>query len=124
MQTRTHLYSYARDWGYFFVEEPAFDARAAEKHIVKAGSCPALALVRRNLEPAGFAVPEIEQAIRAAEREAGIPEGKLNQAVRVAVTGTAIGAGLYETLELIGKPRTMARLARAVERLGGAAASA
>ena len=36
--------------------------------------------------------------------------GKLNQPLRAAVTGTNIGAGVFETLELIGRERTLKRL--------------
>ena len=37
-------------------------------------------------------------------------QGKLNQPLRAAVTGVGIGAGIYETLELLGKDLSMARL--------------
>ena len=40
--------------------------------------------------------------------------GKLNQPVRVAVTGTTVGAGIYETMELLGKDRVQRRLAHAL----------
>ncbi|HPY89934.1 MAG TPA: hypothetical protein PLT23_04345, partial [Lentisphaeria bacterium] len=40
----------------------------------------------------------------------GVAPGKLNQPLRAAVTGSGIGAGIFETLEVIGKERTLARL--------------
>ena len=37
--------------------------------------------------------------------------GKLAQAVRVAVTGSAASPGIYETLAVLGKPRSAERIA-------------
>jgi glutamyl-tRNA synthetase len=69
----------------------------------------------RALPKALAALPDwtaaaIEGAVEAAAEQAGIPHGKLNQPLRAAVTGTNIGAGVFETLELIGRERTLKRL--------------
>ncbi|NMA19648.1 MAG: hypothetical protein GX927_03625 [Lentisphaerae bacterium] len=40
----------------------------------------------------------------------GLAQGKLNQPIRAAVTGIGIGAGIYETLELLGREKTLKRL--------------
>ena len=53
----------------------------------------------------------------AAAEEAGLAHGKLNQPLRAAVTGTGIGAGIYETVELLGKEKTLRRLAFAVDNI-------
>ena len=45
--------------------------------------------------------------------------GQIIHAVRVAVTGTTIGAGLYETMELLGRERVRTRLDHAVKNLCG-----
>jgi glutamyl/glutaminyl-tRNA synthetase len=52
--------------------------------------------------------------MRRTEQSAGLGEGKLNQPVRVALTGSSIGAGIYETMDVLGRPRVLARLAHAV----------
>ena len=52
----------------------------------------------------------LEGVIAAAAVAAGLAPGKLNQPLRAAVTGTGIGAGIFETIEIIGKARTLARL--------------
>jgi len=44
--------------------------------------------------------------------------GTLNQPVRVAVTGTAVGAGLYETMALLGRERVLRRLEQAASLCG------
>jgi glutamyl/glutaminyl-tRNA synthetase len=44
--------------------------------------------------------------------EVELAHGKLNQPLRAAITGTGIGAGIYETAELIGRERVLRRLAK------------
>jgi len=55
----------------------------------------------------------------------GIKVGDVIHAVRVAVTGKAVGFGMFETLEILGRERCLARIERALSRLdvavGGAA---
>ena len=64
-----------------------------------------------------FEEDAIEALLHEVEREREIKEGKLNQPVRVAVTATPIGAGLYETMVLLGRERCLARLDYAIENL-------
>jgi glutamyl-tRNA synthetase len=47
----------------------------------------------------------------------GIQVGQIIHAVRVAVTGKAVGFGLFETLALLGKEHSVARIDRSLERL-------
>ncbi|HEY8493896.1 MAG TPA: glutamate--tRNA ligase, partial [Myxococcota bacterium] len=54
------------------------------------------------------------ESVRAAHD--GLGMGPLAQAVRVAVTGSAASPGIYETLAVLGRERTLARLDRALER--------
>ena len=50
-------------------------------------------------------------------RHGDLPMGKLAQPVRVAVTGGAVSPGIYETLAVLGKPRSLERLAAAIQYL-------
>ncbi|HOG51005.1 MAG TPA: glutamate--tRNA ligase, partial [Lentisphaeria bacterium] len=61
-----------------------------------------------SVEP--FTAAALEEVIAAAAAVAGVAPGKLNQPLRAAVTGSGIGAGIFETIEVIGKERTLARL--------------
>ena len=45
----------------------------------------------------------------------GLKLGKLAQPVRVSVTGTGASPGIYETLEVVGQARTIARLRAGVD---------
>jgi glutamyl-tRNA synthetase len=47
----------------------------------------------------------------------GIKIGDVIHAVRVAVTGKAVGFGMFETLEILGRQRCLARIERALSRL-------
>lgn len=114
MQTRTHLFLYAEGWSYFFRDDIDYDAKAVRKYVQKEGRPEALASLRTLLAECEFTVEAVERALRQAEAGAGLGEGKLNQAVRVAVTGTAVGAGVYETIALLGRERVLRRLAYAV----------
>jgi len=60
----------------------------------------------------------IEQALRGLAEQLGIGFGKLAQPVRVAVTGTTVSPPLFGTLVLIGRDRTLARLASAAALVG------
>lgn len=62
------------------------------------------------VEPFGAA--GCEQAFRAVVGSLGIVSGDLVHPVRVALTGSDVGPGLFETMELLGKAKTLARLRR------------
>jgi glutamyl-tRNA synthetase len=69
-----------------------------------------------GVEP--FAAPEIEAALRALLDRLGLKPRQGFQPIRVAVTGSTVSPGLFESLELLGREKTLARLSAA----GGEAA--
>ncbi|PWU24922.1 MAG: glutamate--tRNA ligase [Candidatus Rokuibacteriota bacterium] len=62
-----------------------------------------------RVEP--FSAAEIEVALRAFAQERGLKPRDAFQPIRIAVTGSKISPGLFESLELLGKAETLARLA-------------
>ena len=52
----------------------------------------------------------IEAALQAAGRELGLKPRQAFQPIRVAVTGSKISPGLFESLELLGRDESLARL--------------
>jgi glutamyl-tRNA synthetase len=62
------------------------------------------------LADVAWTVDAIEAALRALPEELGIGFGKVAQPVRVAVTGSSVSPPLFESLELLGRERTLARL--------------
>jgi glutamyl-tRNA synthetase len=69
-----------------------------------------------ELEP--FTAPSIETALRAVLERLGVKPRQGFQPIRVAVTGSTVSPGLFESLELLGREKTLARLSAA----GGEAA--
>jgi glutamyl/glutaminyl-tRNA synthetase len=61
-----------------------------------------------------FAAAPVEQALRVAAERAGVKAAALIHATRVAVTGRAVSAGLFDLLVLLGRERVVERLGRAV----------
>jgi glutamyl-tRNA synthetase len=65
-----------------------------------------------TVEP--FEAGPIETALKQFVDDEGIKIGQIIHAVRVAVTGKAVGFGLFETLEILGPQRCQARIERAL----------
>jgi glutamyl-tRNA synthetase len=59
-----------------------------------------------------FTAAELERATRAYLDSQGKALKEIAQPCRVALTGRTAGAGLFETMELIGRERVIARLSR------------
>jgi len=76
----------------------------------------------RTLEPLDEAT--MEPAMRALAESKGVGAGKLLQPLRVALVGSAASPGIFEVMALLGRERTLARIARAVAHLQGMRAGA
>ena len=92
-----------------------YDAKAVQKHWKPALRAPLAALHDALVALPAWEPAAIEAAFEAvlAQHE-GLGRGPLAQAVRVAVTGSAASPGIYETLAVLGRDRTTARLERAL----------
>jgi glutamyl-tRNA synthetase len=119
MQSRTHTLAAVEDWKYFFKDDIVYDDKSVKKILLKEGVKRMLVLLKERLSEIDFTESAIEKIIRNVEQESGMGEGKLNQPVRVAVTGISIGAGIYATMTLLGKDRSLARLEYAANNLCG-----
>ena len=98
----------------FLVDEPEMDPAAAAKHLSSEIRPPLahLAATLATLQP--FDPSTVEQAVRATAEQAGMKAAALIHAARVAVTGRAVSAGLFDVLVLLGPQRSSRRLERAV----------
>lgn len=116
LQSRTKLITQAKDWGYFFTDDVEYDLKAARKNLGKDDVRKALQILTESFSSltAELTLPLIEEEIRKAEKAAGMAEGKFNQPLRIAATGCGVGAGIYETILLLGKTKTVARLKNAL----------
>jgi glutamyl/glutaminyl-tRNA synthetase len=69
---------------------------------------------REVLRNAEFTHQGLEQALRGAAQELGVKAGQMFQPIRVAVTGRKNSPPLFETLEVLGKDTTLARIEQAI----------
>lgn len=102
----------------FFTADDAltYDEKAFEKRINKPeGARDLLARFAdelQALEP--FEAAAIDQLLHDFVEREGIKIGQIIHAVRVAATGKAVGFGVFETLALLGRERSLARIRRAL----------
>jgi glutamyl-tRNA synthetase len=135
MQSRTKLYSQVSDWKYFFFDDSSFfdtaenietnlvdkkyeyDLKAAKKTFKKMETTKALSLFKSKLSelPESMSESDYEKTITLSQQEADLPEGKLNQPVRIAVTGKSGGADLFKTLTLIGRDKIIYRIGKVLD---------
>ncbi|MEU0275010.1 glutamate--tRNA ligase [Streptomyces sp. NPDC006307] len=119
-QTRlTVLSEITQNVDFLFLPEPVEDEASWQK-AMKEGSDALLRTARAKLEAADWTSPEsLKEAVLAAGEEHGLKLGKAQAPVRVAVTGRTVGLPLFESLEILGKDRTLARIDAALAKLGG-----
>jgi glutamyl-tRNA synthetase len=81
------------------------------------GAAPVVIAAREELERVEpFAAPEIEAALRTLAEQLELSPRKAFEPIRIAVTGSKISPGLFESLELLGKDETLRRLSAAAGR--------
>ncbi len=110
------------EWtSYFFKEELSYDAAdLVQKGMDRDSTVGALEATLRVLEGTGeLAVEPLEEGLRAAAAELELSGRKLFGAIRVAVTGRSASPPIFETMEVLGRARCLARIAVAANRLEG-----
>ncbi len=97
----------------------AYDEKAFEKRIRKPPEAAGLlAKFRDELASAEpFDAAGLEKLLHDFAGREGIKIGQIIHAVRVAVTGKAVGFGLFDILAILGRDRSVARIDRALGRL-------
>jgi glutamyl-tRNA synthetase len=77
-----------------------------------------LTRAREVLANVEFKHDPLDQALRAAAQELGVKAGQMFQPIRVAVCGRKNAPPLFETLEVIGREITLARIDHALQEMG------
>jgi glutamyl-tRNA synthetase len=99
---------------YLFTEYVEIEPEAAEKVLAKEGSGAALDGARGALASLdAWNAESIEGALRGLAEALGAKPKTVLQVVRVAVTGSSVSLPLFESVALLGRERTLARLAAA-----------
>ncbi len=110
------------DYADFYVadEELTFDEKTLEKRLRKPAEAAGLLTDFReqlaNVQP--FEPQELETSLKGFVESKGIKIGQLIHALRVAVTGKAVGFGMFDTLAILGRERCLARIDRALKLVG------
>jgi glutamyl-tRNA synthetase len=96
-----------------------YDQRAFEKRLQKPDEASGLLTEYRERLAVldafdAFTAESLETDMRSYAEEKEIKIGQIIHAVRVAVTGKAVGFGLFEAMEILGKERCLARIDRAL----------
>jgi glutamyl-tRNA synthetase len=101
----------------FLFEPPVSDEKAWSK-VMKEGTAPVLAAVAEALEPLEQFEPEpIEAALTPLLERFDLKPGKLYQPIRVAITGSSVSPGIFESLAALGRERSLERIRAAARRL-------
>jgi glutamyl-tRNA synthetase len=101
---------------FFFVDQllPYDPAELVPQKGDAAMALKVLKRAREVLASTEFKHDELDKALRAAAQEIGVKAGQMFQPIRVAVTGRKNSPPLFETLEVLGRERTLARIEQAI----------
>jgi glutamyl-tRNA synthetase len=102
------------DW--LFLAQPPEDEASWAK-AMKPGAEAILVSVRKNWADADWAAEALRSGLEAAAAENSLKLSKAQAPVRVALTGRTVGLPLFESVELLGRERTLARIDAATAKL-------
>ncbi len=117
-QERTGTLAEMAENGRFFFEEPTLDQAAFKKHVESGNGRIVLQQIRDMLSPVTDwskeqLAPLIEKIIELGEKRGSAP-----QTLRVAICGGSVSPPLLETLCLLGRDTTLARIDKILQKIG------
>ena len=106
---------------FFFRDAPSYDsADLVQKGMDEARTRRALESALDALEPLGtFDAATLEPPLRALAKELGVKAGQLFGSLRIATTGLRVAPPLFETMEVLGRERTLRDIRAAANSLAG-----
>ena len=119
---RIRLYSdLGEQAAFYFTEEFPYDEKSVKKRLLKEGAIGILREELATLEavPEPFTAAAADAALHELGARTGRQMGDLVHPVRVAVSGTGVGPGLFDMLATLGKARVLARIRRTLGIYGG-----
>jgi glutamyl-tRNA synthetase len=103
----------------FLVERRDFDTKAWDK-VMRDGAPDRLRAAREALEGAEpFDVDSVEQALRGVVERLEVKPKDVFQPVRVAIAGTTVSPGIFESVAALGRDETLSRIDSALEKAAG-----
>lgn len=118
-QTRVAVLSEITDnVDFLFLDEPLLDEKSWDK-AMKPGAEKILEGVLEEFTTCDWTAETLKQVVETVGAAQGMKLGKAQAPVRVAVTGRTVGLPLFESLETLGRDRTLPRLQAALTKLAG-----
>jgi glutamyl-tRNA synthetase len=106
----------AENCRFFFTDELTYDTKAVDKFLKKEpGESVLVDLKDRFAAMPAWEPMAIEKVIEDYCTEKQLGMGKVAQPIRVAVTGSSVSPSVHETLEVLGREKTLARMQKAIE---------
>ena len=106
----------------FFFDGPADDPKAREKVLGKPGALPRLEAAREALAALeDWSEPALEGALQGVLERTEAKPGQVYQPIRVALAGTSVSPGIFETLRLLGRDESLRRIDDVLNRMSTAA---
>jgi glutamyl-tRNA synthetase len=105
----------------YLAEKVEYEEKAVKKHWAKDPSAAVQRLERLRDILAGtpWEHDALESGIRGLAEELGVGAGKVIHPLRLAITGLGGSPGIFDVLLLLGRERTLQRIDRALDHLGG-----
>jgi glutamyl/glutaminyl-tRNA synthetase len=101
----------------FLFDGPVDDPKAFDKTLCRDGALTTLQVAREALaEAEPFDVAAVESALRGVVDRTGVKPGGVFQPVRVAIAGTTVSPGIFESVAVLGREETLRRIDGALER--------
>ena len=107
----------------FLVERPAEYDEKAWSRVMANGGPERLRSARSALEAAAepFGTEQVEEALRGVVERLEVKPRDVFQPIRVAITGTTVSPGIFESVAALGREETLTRIDAALARAGAAA---
>jgi glutamyl-tRNA synthetase len=102
---------------FFFLDEPAIDEASWAKATKDEWASAVLSETAAAYATTEWNHDSLKAVIEQVGEKHGLKLGKVQAPIRVAITGRTVGPPLFESLELLGRETTLARLAAATQRL-------
>jgi glutamyl-tRNA synthetase len=101
-----------------FLFEPPVDDEKAWRKTMKSHAPEALAAARDALAALdGFSAADVESALEPIPAKMDLGAGKVYQPIRVAITGSTVSPGIFESVAVLGREETLARIDSTLARL-------
>ncbi|MCK5235501.1 MAG: glutamate--tRNA ligase, partial [Deltaproteobacteria bacterium] len=102
---------------FYFVDKIEYDEKAEKKFLKPENADISATLSTKLSNLTTFNETSIEGVFNEVMEETELKLGKIAQPVRVALTGTTISPGIFETIETLGQQKTVERLKNATEHM-------